>query len=63
MKVEIRDARGDLMASKAKPPYKAPEPTSTSVTPRALSSTLEMKHRTEERSEARVAPAVAVAHL
>ena len=46
-----------------KPPNKALEPTSTSVTPRALSGAFEMKHRTGKRPEARVAPAVAVAHL
>ena len=63
MKPEIRDARRHLMAPKAKPPNKALEPTSTSVTPRALSGASEMKHRTEKPSKARVAPAVAVAHL
>jgi hypothetical protein len=44
-------------------PNKAPEPTATSVTPRAISRSAELKRRTENRSEARVAPAVAVAHL
>ena len=46
-----------------KMPNKAPEPTSTSVTLRAIASSSEMNLRTEVRALARSAPAVAVAHL
>ena len=46
-----------------KPPNKAPEPTTTSVTPRAILRSSEVKQRTEARSEARVVPAAVVAHL
>jgi hypothetical protein len=42
---------------------KAPEPTSTSVMPRATVSFSELKHRTEVPNQARAMPAVAVAHL
>ena len=42
---------------------KTPEPTSTSVTSRAALPLLEVKHQTEAHNPARVAPAVAVAHL
>ena len=42
---------------------KAPEPTTTSVTPRATEREIEMKQRDEFQSEARVVPAVVVAHL
>ena len=45
------------------PPNKAPEPTSTSVTSRAIVCFPEMKRWTEKPIEARAAPAVAVAHL
>ena len=45
------------------PPNKAPEPTSTSVTLRAIVSSSELKHWTENPLAARSAPAVAVAHL
>ena len=45
------------------PPNKAPEPTSHSVTPRAVSRESEMKHCTDNRHAARVAPERAVAHL
>jgi hypothetical protein len=44
-------------------PNKAPEPTSTSVMPRAILSCFEMKQRTELPNQARVTPAAAVAHL
>ena len=44
-------------------PNKAPEPTSTSVTLRAIVSSSELKLWTENRLVARSAPAVAVAHL
>ena len=47
----------------ADPPNKAPEPTSTSVTLRAIVPISEMKLRTDVRLQARSAPAVAVAHL
>jgi hypothetical protein len=42
---------------------KAPEPTSGSVTPRAILPKAEMKHRNQYRSAARGAPAPLVAHL
>ena len=45
------------------PPNKAPEPTSTSVTLRAIVSSSEMKLPNVDRFQARSAPAVAVAHL
>jgi hypothetical protein len=45
------------------PPNKASEPTSTSVTARAVECFPELKHWSENWSEARAAPAVAVAHL
>ena len=45
------------------PPNKAPEPTSRSVTPRAIEGKAEMKQWHESRSAARVAPEQAVAHL
>jgi hypothetical protein len=44
-------------------PNKPPEPTTTSVTPRALELFSEMKPPTETRLPARVVPAVVVAHL
>jgi len=44
-------------------PNKTPEPTSTSVMPRAASLVSEMKRRTHFQNAARVMPAVAVAHL
>ena len=44
-------------------PNKAPEPTSRSVTPRAISRESELKPRTDNRITARVAPEQAVAHL
>ena len=44
-------------------PNKALEPTSTSVMPRAISSFSELKPRIEFPNQARVMPAVAVAHL
>jgi hypothetical protein len=46
-----------------KEPNKAPEPTPTAVTPRAMEMKIEMKTRNCDRCEARVAPAVGVAHL
>ena len=49
--------------SSTKQPNKALEPTSTSVMPPATSRVFELKHRTESPREARVMPAVAVAHL
>jgi hypothetical protein len=42
---------------------KTPEPTPTSVTPRAIECMIEMKQMNPNRSEARGAPAVVVAHL
>jgi hypothetical protein len=44
-------------------PNKAPEPTSRSVTPRAIVLFSEMKQRTSNPNPARVAPEQAVAHL
>jgi hypothetical protein len=45
------------------PPNKAPEPTPTAVTPRAIEVVNEMKRWICNRIEARVVPAVGVAHL
>jgi hypothetical protein len=44
-------------------PNKAPEPTPTSVMPRATLPVSDMKLRTEIPNQARVTPAVVVAHL
>jgi hypothetical protein len=44
-------------------PNKAPEPTPTAVTPRAVEVNFEMKTRNFNRDEARGAPAAVVAHL
>jgi hypothetical protein len=44
-------------------PNKSPEPTTTSVTPRALALFSETKPPTETRLPARLVPAVVVAHL
>ena len=44
-------------------PNKSPEPTPTAVTPRAIEMKMESKRRKAELNEARVAPAVRVAHL
>jgi hypothetical protein len=46
-----------------KRPNKAPEPTRTAVTPRAMELKAEKKKSVCESNEARVAPAVRVAHL
>jgi hypothetical protein len=46
-----------------KQPNKAPEPTRTAVTPRAMEMKYEKKKSTCESNKARVAPAVRVAHL
>jgi hypothetical protein len=46
-----------------KPPNKAPEPTPTAVTPRALEMMTEVKQWICSRDEARGAPAAVVAHL
>ena len=46
-----------------KTPNKAPEPTPTSVMPRATSRRSERTNRTEAQNPARVMPAVVVAHL
>jgi hypothetical protein len=46
-----------------KPPNKAPEPTPTAVTSRAMEVNFEMKTRNCNRYEARGAPAAVVAHL
>jgi len=44
-------------------PNKAPEPTTMSVTPRAILRVIEMKPRDPDRTAARGAPATVVAHL
>ena len=49
--------------SSSGPPNQALEPTSTSVMPRAILSSSELKRRTDFPNQARVMPAVAVAHL
>jgi len=46
-----------------KEPNKPPEPTSSSVMPRAIVSVFEMKLWTEVPTQARAMPAEAVAHL
>jgi len=46
-----------------KRPNKAPEPTTMSVTPRAIVRVIEMKPQIENRHAARGAPAMVVAHL
>jgi hypothetical protein len=46
-----------------KPPNKAPEPTPTAVTPRAMEMNIEVKPWNGNRNEARGAPAAVVAHL
>jgi hypothetical protein len=46
-----------------KTPNKAPEPTPTAVTPRAIEVNFEMKTRNCGSDEARVVPAAVVAHL
>jgi hypothetical protein len=46
-----------------KRPNKAPEPTTTAVTSRAIEFKSEMKRSNKIASEARAAPAVVVAHL
>ena len=55
--------RGGFQIHHRERPNKAPEPTPTSVTPRALSGVSTMKQQNEARLAARVAPAVVVAHL
>ena len=45
------------------PPNKAPEPTPTSVTPRAIEGVVELKQMNLSRFEAHGAPAAVVAHL
>jgi hypothetical protein len=44
-------------------PNKAPEPTPTAVTPRAMEMNIEVKPLNCNRKEARVVPAAVVAHL
>ena len=61
MKVDIPISYAEV--SRAQRANKAPEPTTTSVTPRAMLRLSEMKQQTENRIEARVVPAVVVAHL
>jgi hypothetical protein len=53
----------DILISVKEEPNKAPEPTSCSVTPRAILSCSELKQRTANSNAARVAPEQAVAHL
>jgi hypothetical protein len=52
-----------VRALEKKQPNKAPEPTPTAVTPRAMEMKSEMKHWIPEWNEARVVPAAGVAHL
>jgi hypothetical protein len=52
-----------VMLSNPDKPNKAPEPTPTAVTPRALEMKIEMKTRNCDWNEARVVPAAGVAHL
>jgi hypothetical protein len=46
-----------------RPPNKAPEPTSCSVTSRAIVPLIELKQQNPNRLQARAAPEQAVAHL
>jgi hypothetical protein len=61
--------RGNWMAEReealwiTQTPNKAPEPTSGSVTPRAIVRTIELNQRSQIRDAARGAPAPLVAHL
>jgi hypothetical protein len=52
-----------ISVGRARWPNKAPEPTPTAVTPRAIEMMTEVKQWICSRDEARVAPAVVVAHL
>ena len=52
-----------ISARRIGPPNKAPEPTSSSVMPRAIVPSSELKQRTEFLNRARAMPAEAVAHL
>jgi hypothetical protein len=66
--VHLRHSRaiGNLssfMLSNPQKPNKAPEPTPTAVTPRAMEVKFEMKQWICNRDEARGAPAAVVAHL
>ena len=70
LSLSVRIARSEVRRESAPPcshglstPNKAPEPTSTSVMPRATLPLSEMKLQTELPNEARATPAVAVAHL
>jgi hypothetical protein len=53
----------DRLLSNRQSPNKAPEPTPTSVTLRAIFSSSDLKLWTENPLAARSAPAVVVAHL
>ena len=55
-----KEVHSPLMKKK---PNKAPEPTTMSVTPRAILRAIEMNPRNPNRDAARVAPAMVVAHL
>jgi hypothetical protein len=52
-----------VMLSNPDKPNKAPEPTPTAVTPRAMEVNFEMNRWNCNRDEARGAPAAVVAHL
>jgi hypothetical protein len=59
----LMDIRGRFRGKLTKPPNKAPEPTPTSVTPRAFLRAMKMKRRIADRVPARGAPDAVVAHL
>ena len=61
---EITGVRGrSVDAAYVQAPNKTPEPTPTSVTPRAIESKMKCSIRIAQPKPARVAPAVVVAHL
>jgi hypothetical protein len=66
-KMKARMTPGEIAAaeeaSKRERPNKAPEPTPTAVTPRAMEMVIEVKQWNCNHDKARVAPAAVVAHL
>ena len=58
-----KEARREFVVIKSQTANKAPEPTPTSVTPRAISRAIEVKRQSPEANLARGAPDAVVAHL
>ena len=58
-----KEARREFVVIKSQTANKAPEPTPTSVTPRAISRAIEVKRQSPEPNLARGAPDAVVAHL